>query len=392
MKQHQYRLFILLLALVWLLPAPFAGAAPRLQVHYINVGQGGSTLLIGPDGTTILYDFGKSGGDKYIIPYLKKIGISPEKGLDYTMVSHNDIDHYYGFKALVDEGYDVHVANYGSGSPKVTPSVLEQWKIPAQTTHAGAVRPIQVGLKIHLGNGAEVMVVAANGYVLGASEPIAVRNENDRSISLLVRYGKFHYLLDGDLGGGDEACTGHKASQVNVQEYVAKALLAQKLISPKYGVDVLHIAHHGSESSTPARYYNLMIPEVALVSVGLNQGSFQHPRHDVVQNVLLNPVVCVTAPKVKYLFQTEDGKKINECKPDPACQDSHDPAKPLPECKNVTCVDNSGLTLGDIVLTTDGQTGYEISGTGRVAAGSDNESQNGKVWKFKFDEDLPASP
>ena len=43
-------------------------------------------------------------------------------------------------------------------------------------------------------------------------------------------------------------------------------------MKPDFGVDVLHIAHHGSESSTSAAYYKLMKPEVGLISVGLDQG------------------------------------------------------------------------------------------------------------------------
>jgi beta-lactamase superfamily II metal-dependent hydrolase len=32
-----------------------------LEIHYINVGQGDSTLIVGPTGTTILIDAGNSG-------------------------------------------------------------------------------------------------------------------------------------------------------------------------------------------------------------------------------------------------------------------------------------------------------------------------------------------
>lgn len=33
-----------------------------LEIPYINTGKGGSTLIIGPNGTRILYDFGNVGG------------------------------------------------------------------------------------------------------------------------------------------------------------------------------------------------------------------------------------------------------------------------------------------------------------------------------------------
>jgi hypothetical protein len=82
-------------------------------------------------------------------------------------------------------------------------------------------------------------------------------------------------------------------------------------MSSERGVDAMHIAHHGSESSTSGAYYNLMKPEVVLISVGLNQGTFLHPREDVVNKVLLTTKRsdCVKAPPLKALFQTEDGIK-----------------------------------------------------------------------------------
>ena len=40
-----------------------------LEIHYINVQQGGSTLIIGPNGTTILMDAGNNGkGTSEVVP------------------------------------------------------------------------------------------------------------------------------------------------------------------------------------------------------------------------------------------------------------------------------------------------------------------------------------
>ena len=106
---------------------------------------------------------------------------------------------------------------------------------------------------------------------------------------LFITYGNFQYILDGDLGAGPEKCTHHQTIQIDVQTRVAKALIKQGLMSEEYGIDVMHIAHHGSESSTSAAYYNLMKPEVGLISVGQNQGTFLHPREDVVDRVESSP-------------------------------------------------------------------------------------------------------
>jgi len=50
-------------------------AAQQLEIHYIDVGWGGSVFLKGPDGTTVLLEAGNTGkGTQYVVPYLQSIG------------------------------------------------------------------------------------------------------------------------------------------------------------------------------------------------------------------------------------------------------------------------------------------------------------------------------
>lgn len=349
-----------------------SGAEPEtpglLEIHYINVGQGGCTLIIGPNGTRILYDFGAVGGNRDIVPYLRdSVGLKPGEKLHYTIVSHRDRDHYMGYRAVVEAGYDVAVANYDSGSPKPpSKSMRKNWLNPAKTTTAGDVQPIPVGHSITLGDGAEAIVMAANGRIYGDPTPVPVRNENDRSVALLIRYGEFHYLLDGDLGAGREVCTEHQTRQRDVQTRVAAMLVQQGLVPEEQGVDVLHIAHHGSESSTSAAYYNQMKPEIGLISVGLKNKRYGHPRADVVDKILLagNRPDCVEAPPLEYLFQTEDGES---------------------GCLATGCTSNAGLSIGNIKLTTDGKAGYRIIGDNNVHGG-EREADPARMWSCQFDE------
>jgi competence protein ComEC len=343
----------------------------KLEINYINVGQGGSTLIIGQDGTKILFDFGAVPGNSNIVPYLRDtVGLKPAAGIQYAMVSHRDKDHYVGYKDVVAAGYDVLIANYNSGSTKTTKMMKDNWLEPAKKTKAGAVKTIPLGIHIPLGECAEAIVMAANGVVYGEKKSGPKKlDENDRSISLFIRHGKFRYIIDGDLGSGPEKCTKHDTGQQDVQTRVAKALLDQKLMDKEHGVDVMHIAHHGSESSTSAAYYNIMKPEVGLISVGQHNSTYMHPRADVVDKVLMGDkrASCVTAPPLKALFQTEDGEK---------------------GCLKTGCTSFSGLAIGDIKLVTDGETGYTITGDDRVHGGAQEADQSpDKTWSFKLDED-----
>ncbi len=74
-------------------------AASNLEIHHIDVGQGDATLVIGPDGTTILIDAGANGyftpdGGKIVFEYLDGLGVDQ---LDYVVATHRDADHIGGF-------------------------------------------------------------------------------------------------------------------------------------------------------------------------------------------------------------------------------------------------------------------------------------------------------
>lgn len=352
-----------------------AEAPPSLlEIHYINVGQGGSTLIKTPNNKVILYDFGNYQASKDLIPYLSQPEVlGDRKQIDYAILSHNDRDHYVGYLGLIEEGYDVIVANYSSGAKEDLRSLLNtQWIAPSKKTHAKRATPIMVGDAISLGFGAEMIVAAANGLVIGASNTTPAKDKNDASISLLIRYGNFHYILDGDLGSGPEACTDHQTEQDTIQPLVAEALIQEGYLEPEYGVDLMHIAHHGSESSTSARYYRLMNPTVGIISVGIKNKQYRHPREDVVERVLLEGQMtrsdCVNdTPPLEYLFQTEDGST-----------ESGE--------SSTGKTNNAGISSGDIIVKTDGQEYFDIYGTNRVHQGSTAEFPEGNFIRCFLDE------
>ncbi|HKB14910.1 MAG TPA: hypothetical protein VKF62_02545, partial [Planctomycetota bacterium] len=174
-------------ALALVVAGLLAGSLPaqNLEIHYINVGWGGSVLVRGPNGTTVLLEGGRSGmGDAAVVPYLQSVGIPASAGLDYMILGHRHSDHVSGLEEVIESGYDVHVASYENGSPEQHAS-FDQWVSAAQTTAAGAPVPMPVGTVIPLGNGATMTCVARMGQLIGGGS-VFVDSENDRSIALLV--------------------------------------------------------------------------------------------------------------------------------------------------------------------------------------------------------------
>src|SRR5215510_9821199 len=178
-----------------LLLFPLSVSAQQLEIHYINVGWGASVLVKGPDGTTVLMEAGNTGkGTAKVVPYLQSIGIMPANGLDYTIAGHQHCDHIGGLDEVIQAGYNVHIKNYYNGS-STTSTCVTGWNSAAATTTAGG--------------------------------SVAVSDENDRSIAVLIQYGGFDYLWASDMGGGniDESCTGRfNASQTDVESSVVQAI------------------------------------------------------------------------------------------------------------------------------------------------------------------------
>ncbi|MCP4216341.1 MAG: MBL fold metallo-hydrolase [bacterium] len=352
----------------------FSGAlwAQNLEIHYINVQQGQSTLIVGPNGTTILYDGGaETKGTAEIAPYLQSLGINTSQALDYIILSHRHTDHYWGLTELMNYGYDA-LNVYDNGSDYDN-TYVQQFLTAAGNTTAGGCTPMALGQVIDLGNGATATCVGVNGYVIGSGLVAGGQdNENDRSVSLLIQYGDFDYLVTGDLGGGpdDNSCTGRGTSQVNLETPLVQAIMpggANPLLT-SHGVEVAHVSHHGSESSTNSDYMNLLSPRVAAISVGPGQSSnWYHPRTDVVDQVLLAGASCVSAAPALVL-QTEEGDYLGT-------------------------TSFSGYCVGDIIISTNGTSGYTVSGTGAVTTGPDERSAAGLPATFSFDEgSTPSGP
>jgi competence protein ComEC len=72
-------------------------------MHFINVGQSVSTLVVSPSGETMLVDTGHYQDDgEYVLHCLQAHGIDR---VDHLVVSHNDADHIGGNAAIIDYYY-----------------------------------------------------------------------------------------------------------------------------------------------------------------------------------------------------------------------------------------------------------------------------------------------
>lgn len=240
-------------------PSSTPTANGSLSVHVINVGQGTSTLLVGPSGETMLIDTGDySDEGEYVLSYLQRLGI---ERIDYLITTHADADHIGGHAAVI-EHYETKAngigAVYDPGIAAGTQTyeeyldAVERYNLPLYETRAGDTIPFSE----------EKLDV----QVLGPPEPyLDDRDPNENSLALRITFGRTSFLFPGDVE--------HSGEQYLTDRY-GNALDST----------VLAVPHHGSNSSSSAAFLDAVSPSAASISSAYDS-PYGHPHEGTLQRL-----------------------------------------------------------------------------------------------------------
>ncbi len=252
-------------------PAARASAARKdLQIYFVDVEGGQSTLFVTPAGQSLLVDTGwpdNNGRDAdRIVAAAKKAGI---RKIDYVVITHYHVDHAGDVPQLVARIPVGTFIDHGPLRENDPPTmkvhaayekVLATGKYKHMVAHPGEVLPIR---------GMRVEVVSADGALIdkplpGAGEPNASacadtpkypvdQTENRRSVGMVITFGKLRILDLGDLTHDEEVkfmCPVNKIGKINI----------------------LVVSHHGwDQSSSPALIWGIT-PRVAIMDNGEKKG------------------------------------------------------------------------------------------------------------------------
>ncbi len=266
MKKLRRQLFFFVVLASILL---FSGSliAENLRIYCIDVDQGMSTLIVTPNGKSILIDCGDRGKQDAVYKVItNEAGLS---SVDYFVCTHYHLDHYGCIKKLFEKGLTVNEKFYDRDSEYYLPadkkkegSYYDQYADIANNNNREYLRP---GAKIDIDDTVEIECIVANGRAKGIYGEIDYPNdENGYSLGLIISYNDFDFFIAGDLN-----------------EEVEPELAQLGILKD---VDVYHVSHHGSETSSHLDLLNVIKPEVCVISNG-SHGGHKHPRKNTIERL-----------------------------------------------------------------------------------------------------------
>ena len=267
--------------------------SPAFEMDMLYVGQGDG-IFISCQGRHFLIDGGSSTKEdlaKYtLLPFLHSKGVGH---LDGIILTHDDIDHCSGLLQFLEAAaeekplislsavYLPDIAESAKGENyKRIENLCGQVGIP--------VRCISRGQRLRSG----CLTMECLHPVRGAS----YEDANEYSTTLLLRYrdsslsqeedsavkpdlsGKaedFSALLTGDLEGQGE-------------EELLKYLTETNLLQASEelpNIDVLKVAHHGSKNATSEHFLQLVHPDIAIISAGIDN-MYGHPAEELLDRLV----------------------------------------------------------------------------------------------------------
>lgn len=268
-----------------------------LDIHQIQTGRGNAAFIVFPDGMTLLLDAGavpdrpglelgparpdasRTPGE-WIARYITRFAPHQPPSLDYALMTHHHDDHISALpevaaripiRTLLDRGLD----------PAPPPFPAVQSYLDFRARFSGSVEVAEAGRRIAAG-GAEIRILAGNGRVWTGDgvEPrfppdwrklpkAEQPSENECSIALRLRHGRFSYYTGGDLPG------------IVLDGLPAWHDLETPVAQAAGPVDVAVLDHHGWLDSTNEAFLHTLDPRVVVIPAW----HASHPDHGVMRRL-----------------------------------------------------------------------------------------------------------
>lgn len=219
------------------------------SIHFIDVGQGDSTLFISGD-QAILIDAGPVSAAEVVVDYLNEQGIST---LTAVIATHPHEDHIGGVASVLQAfpTETLYVPNRTANT-----GVYERMLDAVEQTQAEMVVP-EILDTIILDSGATFTF-------LSPSPNTSYSNTNNYSLVCMVDAGDTRILMMGDA-----------------EKEIESELLAQ---NTSLDCDIIKLGHHGSSTSNSEAFLRAANANVAIVSCA-KDNSYGHPHRETLDTL-----------------------------------------------------------------------------------------------------------
>lgn len=246
----------------------------KMLVHYIDVGQGDS-ILIQVNNKNLLIDAGPKSNKNNLLSYLDSLKLSQ---LDYIIATHPHEDHIGNMSTIINK---YNVGKFYAPKVEHTTSDFEKM-IEALINKNLKINVIKSNIdSINLGEGTKVTVMSNSNKDYS--------NLNNYSPIIKIEYGNNSFLFTGD-------------AEKDVEEEV----LAK---NTNLKSDVLKLGHHGSSTSTSSSFFEAINPDLAIISLGLDN-KYNHPSDKTTSLLISNNTPFYRTDLDGTIILSSDGKEI----------------------------------------------------------------------------------
>lgn len=248
-------------------------AEGKLEVHFIDVGQGDATMIRQGEHA-MLIDAGDNSKGTMVQAYLQSQNI---KKLDYVIGTHPDSDHIGGLDVILYKF---------------------QWDMVMMPELEKDTRTYEDVVKVIQDKNRQITVPGAGEkYSIGQAEFTIVcpqksdygDNSNNYSIGIRLTFGENHFLFTGDA-----------------EEEAEQDMLASGM---DLSADVFKAAHHGSDTANTGDFLKAIHPEAVVISCG-EGNSYGHPRAAVLNELRQMGVSVYRTDEQGTIVAYSDGENI----------------------------------------------------------------------------------